>query len=353
MSATDGSGSQLPLAVSMGDPAGIGPEIILKAWLARADAPGVPPFVAFADPSVLIATARQLGYDTPIRELSDSRMAAAVFPTALPVIPVGMNTPAVPGMPDPRNASAVIAAIREATAATASGRAAALVTAPIAKHVLYQAEFAHPGHTEYLAELARDFCSGGPFLPVMMLAGADLRVVPLTIHVALARVPAMIDAQLIKRTVRIVDASLRRDFAITRPRIAVAGLNPHAGEAGAIGTEERDVIAPAIACLAASGLLVTGPHSADTLFHAEARQRYDTAVCMFHDQALIPIKTIAFDTGVNVTLGLPFVRTSPDHGTAFDIAGRGMARPSSMIHALRMAAAIAGNRRLRADGPVD
>jgi 4-hydroxythreonine-4-phosphate dehydrogenase len=235
----------------------------------------------------------------------------------------------------------VIAAIEAATAAVAAGHASAIVTAPISKETLYATGFPFPGHTEFLAELAARHRPGQTFHPVMMLACDQLRVVPLTIHIPLQDVPGRITADLLTSTARILAADLTRYFGLARPRIAIAGLNPHAGEGGTIGREEVEVIAPAIARLRGEGLDIAGPLSADTMFHAAARARYDAAICMYHDQAHLPIKTLAFDEGVNVTLGLPFVRTSPDHGTAFDIAGTGKARPDSFIAALRLAAKMA------------
>jgi 4-hydroxythreonine-4-phosphate dehydrogenase len=256
---------------------------------------------------------------------------------ALTVVAVPLARPAVAGRPDPANAAAVIAAIERAVADVAAGVASAVVTNPIAKATLYAAGFRHPGHTEFLAELADRHHPGRRWLPVMMLASDELRVVPLTIHIPLAEVPAAVSRALILDTVRITARDLQRRFAIARPRLVVAGLNPHAGEGGSIGREDAEVIAPAVAELSAEGYDIAGPLSADTLFHAAARARYDAAVCMYHDQALIPLKTLAFDDGVNVTLGLPFVRTSPDHGTAFDIAGTGTARETSLVAALRLA----------------
>lgn len=324
-----------PLAVSMGDPAGIGLDITLMAWRDRHHR-GLPPFAVFGDVDALRQRARQLAIDVPIDAVPSVTQAGQVFATALPVVHVPLPHPAVAGSPQPSAADAIIRAIEDATSAVTRGEAAALVTNPIAKSVLYQAGFAHPGHTEFLAELAARHVPGR-HVPVMMLACDELRVVPLTIHVPLATVAGAITRALIFETVRITYDALARDFGIARPRIAVCGLNPHAGENGSIGREDIDVIAPAIAELKAEGLTVTGPHSADTLFHAPARKTYDAAICMYHDQALIPIKTLAFDEGVNVTLGLPFVRTSPDHGTAFAIAGTGTASANSFIAACRMA----------------
>ena len=333
------------LALSGGDPAGIGLDIALEAWSQRRAVP-LPPFAIYADLNTLAARAQLIGLDVPLQAIAAPQSGSAEFAHALPVVHIANAHEVVPGKPSSGNGSAVIEAITRATADVAEGRAAALVTNPIAKHVLYAAGFSHPGHTEFLAELAARHFPGTAPVSVMMLAADELRVVPLTIHVALSRVPGLIDRGSIERTVRIMDAALRRDFGLSRPRIAVTGLNPHAGENATMGTEERDIIEPAIAALAAAGLLVSGPHSADTLFHEEARQRYDAVLAMYHDQALIPLKTLAFDRGVNITLGLPFVRTSPDHGTAFDIAGTGKASSASLIAALKVARDMARQRRI-------
>jgi 4-hydroxythreonine-4-phosphate dehydrogenase len=324
------------LAVTVGEPAGIGPDITLAAWLRRND-DALPAFAVFGDPAMLAARACTLGLTVPIATVDEPGDGEQVFPTALPVIALTQSAATVPGRPDPANGAATIAAVERATHAVTSGRALALVTNPIAKSVLYRAGFHHPGHTEFLAELAHRHFPGQEWSSVMMLVCDELRVVPLTIHISLAAVLAAVTKDLIQRTAHIVERALRVDFGIERPRIAVTGLNPHAGEDGTMGTEDRDIIRPAIEALAAGGMAITGPHSADTMFHAGARARYDAAIAMYHDQALIPIKTLAFDRGVNVTLGLPFVRTSPDHGTAFDIAGTGQARAESFIEALRLA----------------
>jgi len=336
-----------PLAVSMGDPAGIGIEIAIRAWLQRS-ASVIPPFALYADPATVAARASLIGANAPLQICADLSSAAAAFSARLPVVSVPLAAPCFAGRPAPLNAPATIASIDAATAAVIAGHAAALVTCPIAKSVLYASGFRHPGHTEYLAHLAAGPAGVPAVRPVMMLAGGGLRVVPLTIHVPLADVPRLVTGDGLLAVVRIVAAALESDFGIARPRIAVAGLNPHAGESGTIGHEDSSVIAPAIALLQAEGIAVTGPHPADTLFHAEARARYDAAVAMYHDQALIPVKTLAFDTGVNITLGLPFVRTSPDHGTAFDIAGQGSASPASFIEALRLAAGMARQRAMAA-----
>ena len=314
-----------PLALTMGDPAGIGGEIAVAAWRA-----GAPLFFAIDDPARLAA----LG--APVAEIEDPAQAEAVFRHALPVLPERLPKTPRPGAPDPANAASVVASITRAVALTQAGAAAAVVTNPINKQALREgAGFAFPGHTEFLAHL------GGVERAVMLLAGPQLRVVPVTIHVSLAEAARSLSGAAIVATIRILAAALRRDFALPAPRIAVAGLNPHAGEGGAMGREEITIIAPALDALRAEGIDVRGPLPADTMFHAAARARYDAAVCMYHDQALIPIKTLDFERGVNVTLGLPFIRTSPDHGTAYDIAGQGVASPVSLIEALRLAASMA------------
>jgi 4-hydroxythreonine-4-phosphate dehydrogenase len=332
-------GSLPVLAVTQGDPAGIGPELTLRAWLLRETA-ALAPFFVLTDPDLLRRTARQLALDVPVAKAEPGN-AATVFGHALPVVPLGVAVRAEPGQPDPAHAAATIESIRRAVALVRAGAASALVTNPIAKHVLYEAGFVHPGHTEFLAALASD--NGPAVRPVMMLWSEALAVVPVTVHIPLATVPSALTGDLIVETARIVDQDLRRLFGLPRPRLALAGLNPHAGESGTIGHEDHDVIEPAIARLRAEGLDVTGPWPADTMFHERARAGYDVALAMYHDQALVPIKTIAFDEGVNVTLGLPFIRTSPDHGTAFDIAGRGIARPDSLVAAIRLAARLAAH----------
>lgn len=330
---------RLPLAVTQGDPSGIGPEITLKAWLGRRTA-GLSPFFVLGDPDFLQGAADRLGL--PVRiEPVDRSQAWRRFEHALPVVPLRARVSAEFGRPDPASAPATLEAIETAVAMALGGEAAAVVTNPIAKRVLYEAGFRHPGHTEYLAALSASPGQAPPH-PVMMLWSEELAVVPVTVHIPLAAVPAALTRGLVVQTARIVAADLRRRFGVPEPRLAVAGLNPHAGEGGALGGEEEAVIAPAIAQLRAEGIDADGPYPADTLFHARARQKYDAALAMYHDQALVPIKTIAFDEAVNVTLGLPFVRTSPDHGTAFDIAGRGVARPDSLVAALRLAARLSG-----------
>jgi len=323
-----------PLAVTMGEPAGIGGELTIKAWVERRE--DLPPFVAFDDPDRLSALASHLGLKLPIRVTETD---AASFRDALPVSPVRLAAPSVPGRLDPANGNAVIASIRLAVEAAQAGRVAGVVTNPIHKANLYAAGFQHPGHTEFLAAL-----TGRPGQEVMMLAGEGLRVVPVSIHESLAKAVAGLDGRRIERIATATAAALRRDFGLERPRLAIAGLNPHAGESGALGREEIEIIQPAIERLRAAGIAVLGPMPPDTMFHAEARARYDAAVCMYHDQALIPLKTLDFHGGVNVTLGLSIVRTSPDHGTALDIAGTGTARIDSFVAALRLAATIAANR---------
>jgi 4-hydroxythreonine-4-phosphate dehydrogenase len=333
----------LPLAVSMGDPAGIGLEITLKAWSERRDN-GIGPFVLYGDVEAVAERARLLGLAVPITPVATPAAALDAFGASLPIRPVPCRVRPRPGEPDAANAAAIIMAIEEATAAVVRHEAAAIITNPIAKHIVGSADFPYTGHTQFLGALAERHYAGKRFRPVMMLAADALRVVPLTVHCPLASVPASITRSLIFETVRITYEALRRDFSVDAPRIAVTGLNPHAGEEGTIGREEIEVIAPAIADLRAEGLWVTGPHPADTLFHAAARRSYDAAIAMYHDQALIPFKTLAFDTGVNVTLGLPFVRTSPDHGTAFDIAREGRASAASFVESVKLAAAIAAAR---------
>jgi 4-hydroxythreonine-4-phosphate dehydrogenase len=324
-----------PIAMTMGDPAGIGPELILRAWLAR-DAIATP-FFALADPRALDELARALGLDVPIA-IVDPAETPAAFAKALPVVPLAQSAAARAGFPSAEFAAATIEAIARAVGYVGSGVARAVVTNPIAKKSLYEAGFRHPGHTEYLGELAKSW--GGEAQPVMMIWSPLLAVVPVTIHIPLADVPRALTRDLLASTARIVARDMSLRFGIARPRLAVAGLNPHAGEGGALGREEIDTIAPVVAELRAEGLDIVGPLPADTMFHPAARARYDVALTMYHDQGLVPAKTLAFDDGVNVTLGLPFVRASPDHGTAFDIAGRGLANPSSLIAATRLAARL-------------
>lgn len=320
---------QRPIVVSCGEPAGIGPEIAAKAWQ---QLHGDIPFVWIGDPA-------HLPPGTPSVEISDLQEVHKVCASALAVLPQPFSGPRIAGTPQPAHAQGVIDAIKTGVDLVHSGQASALCTAPIHKQALQDgAGFSYPGHTEFLAALSQTK------RVVMMLASDQLRVVPTTIHIPLEDVKEALTRDLLIETLRITEAGLIRDFGIPSPRIAVAGLNPHAGEGGKMGREEIEIIGPVIEALRADGMTVHGPLSADTMFHAAARKSYDAAVCMYHDQALIPIKTLDFDHGVNVTLGLPFIRTSPDHGTALDIAGTGQANPTSMIEALRMAAKMAAAR---------
>ncbi|WP_181168149.1 4-hydroxythreonine-4-phosphate dehydrogenase PdxA [Mesorhizobium sp. B2-4-19] len=326
------------LALSVGDPSGIGPEIAIAAFLAR-EAVGLPAFFLLADPELIASRASRLGVSLPIVETTPAQ-AAQAFARSLPIVPLAARFIDSPGRPDPANAAGTVEAIDRAVAACLAGDAAAMVTCPIAKKPLYDAGFRFPGHTEYLAHLATRH-SGVDAMPVMMLAGPDLRTVPVTIHIALTEVPKTLTTELIVATARITAADLAGRFGIAAPRLAIAGLNPHAGEGGSMGLEDEHIVRPAVDILRAEGIDAFGPLAADTLFHARARAGYDAALCMYHDQALIPAKTLAFDDAVNVTLGLPFIRTSPDHGTAFDIAGKGIARPDSLIAALKLARTLA------------
>jgi 4-hydroxythreonine-4-phosphate dehydrogenase len=323
-----------PLALTLGEPAGIGPDIALAAWSLRKQR-GVPAFYLLGDVDCLARRAALLGIQVPFAEVA-AASATEAFLDALPVVATGELATAAPGKPDSTSAPAAIASIRQAVRDVEAGHAAAVVTNPIAKSVLYKAGFSHPGHTEFLAELARR--DGVTPQPVMMLWCSSLAVVPVTIHVSLRDAIDQLTTELIVSTARIVVKDMRDRLGIARPRLAIAGLNPHAGEDGALGREDQTIVAPAVEILRRDGVEARGPLPADTMFHAAARKTYDCAICMYHDQALIPIKTIAFDEGVNVTLGLPFIRTSPDHGTAFDIAGSGRADPSSLIAALQLAA---------------
>ena len=324
-----------PIALTCGEPAGIGPEIAVAA---RARLGAELPFFYIGDPG-------HLPPGTAIREIATPAAAAAVPPEYLPVLPHPFPARTTPGHPAPANAAEVVAVIERAVRLVREGSAAAVVTNPIHKKALQDgAGFAFPGHTEVLASL------GGVDRVVMMLACPALKVVPVTIHVALSQVPGLLDPQLLRDTLWITHRAMQRDFGLHAPRLAVSGLNPHAGEGGAMGREEIDIIAPEIVALRAQGMTITGPHAADSMFHDSARAGYDVAVCMYHDQALIPLKTLDFGGGVNITLGLPFTRCSPDHGTALDIAGQGRADPSSLVAALRQAHAIASRHR---DGPGD
>ena len=325
----------LPVALTMGDPAGIGGELTLRAWAGKTTAP----FFALDDPDRLAALAERIGVAVPVRAIATPAETASVFADALPVLPVPLAAPPVAGTPDAANAPAVIASIERATRLALAGEAGAVVTNPISKAVLYRAGFRHPGHTEFLADLC-----GVPGREVMMLAAPALRVVPVTVHLSLRDALAALTTGLIADVARTAAAALVRDFGIAAPRLAVAGLNPHAGEQGALGREDQEIVAPAVAALRAEGIDATGPWPPDTMFTEAARARYDAAICMYHDQALIPLKTLDMHHGVNVTLGLPIVRTSPDHGTAFDIAGTGRADATSLIAALRLAGEIVATR---------
>jgi len=326
-----------PLALTLGEPAGIGPDIAIKAWLRREELK-LPPFYLLGDSGFVGRRAKVLGLDVKFADV-DTGHAAAAFSDALPVVSTGHAATCAPGQPDGRSADAALASIRHAVADVRAGHASAVVTNPIAKSVLHRAGFRHPGHTEYLAELAAE--QGQTPQPVMMLWSPLLAVVPVTIHASLREAIGQLTTDLIVSTARIAASALKNRFGVKNPRLALSGLNPHAGEDGTLGSEDQTIVAPAVKILQAEGIAAKGPLPADTLFHDAARKTYDCAVCMYHDQALIPIKTLAFEDAVNVTLGLPFIRTSPDHGTAFDIAGTGRANPASLIAALRLAARMA------------
>lgn len=323
-----------PIVVSMGDPAGVGPETIALAWDARV-ARALPPFVAVGD-----GRAIQRVWQGPIQPITDMGEVASVFPDALPVLTVRDEGEIVPGAPDADGARCALRALELACGLVRSGAGRALVTGPVSKAQLYDIGFAHPGQTEFVAQ----HCGISHENAVMMLAGPGLRVVPITTHVPLADVPSLLTVELIVAKARVTARGVSRNFGIEHPRLAFAGLNPHAGESGAIGREEIEVFAPAIEQLVAEGIDARGPFAADTMFHARARDGYDAALCGYHDQALVPIKTLYFDDGVNITLGLPIVRTSPDHGTAFGIAGKSIAHPGAMIAAIAMADAAAVQR---------
>lgn len=322
-----------PVAVTQGDPAGIGPEITRAAWRALKD--GGPVFFVIGDPSL---------YGPDAAGIAAPSDASGTFQRALPVLPSRLAVPARPGVPDGRNAPATVSSIERAVGLTVAGDACGMVTNPIAKSVLREAGFTHPGHTEFVAELTADLPVDGARGPVMMLAGPSLRVALVSIHLPLREAIASLDAARIQHVARVTHEALKRDFGIEAPRLALAGLNPHAGENGHIGREEIEIITPAADALRADGLDIAGPLPPDAMFHAEARAGYDAAICLYHDQGLIPLKALDFWNGVNVTLGLPIVRTSPDHGTAFDIAGKGIARADSLIAAIKLAADM-GRRR--------
>lgn len=329
---------QLPLAVTMGEPAGIGTEITLRAWQTKAQR-AIPKFFLVDDPDRVRYVARRLGWDIPVREVASGLDARSVFAEALPVVAMSQMPAIDLGRPNPDGAEAVLGSIRQAVRMTLEGEASGIVTNPIHKGVLYEAGFRFPGHTELLASL-----TDAGTAPVMMLVCPDLRVVPVTVHEPLREAIDHLTTASIVHCTRVTVAALRRDFGISHPRITVAALNPHAGEGGALGREEIEIIQPAVEELRIDGVAVDGPHPADTLFHRRSRGTFDAAICMYHDQALIPLKTIDFHRGVNVTLGLPIIRTSPDHGTALDIAGKAIANPSSMIQALTIAHRMARRR---------
>lgn len=344
---TQPSVAALPLAVSVGEPSGIGPDLVLACHRDRALF-NLAPFFTVADPDMLASRAARLGLDIPIREIDLPEEAIGAFDTGLPVIRLANGHADDPGSTSPANAAGTIESIERATRYALEGRASALVTAPIEKKALYDSGFDHPGHTEFLAALCERH-SGHRMQPVMLLTGPELSSVPVTIHIPLSDVPKVLTSELIIATGRIVARHLKRDFGIAEPRLAVAGLNPHAGEQGSMGREDIEIVTPAIERLRKDGISVSGPLPADTMFHAEARRSYDVALCMYHDQALIPVKTLGFDESVNVTLGLPIIRTSPDHGTAAAIAGTGQARAASFIAALTLAGRMAAIRAGAAD----
>ncbi|MDP6389857.1 MAG: 4-hydroxythreonine-4-phosphate dehydrogenase PdxA [Alphaproteobacteria bacterium] len=320
-----------PIALTMGEPAGIGGEITMKAWMRRAET-GLPPFFVIDDPERLERLRNQLEWPVTVATIDSPEETSDTFATALPVLARALPGSVVPGQPDPENSAQVVRSIEEAANLVLDGSASAIVTNPIHKHLLYEIGFEHPGHTEYFAKLV-----GDGVRPVMMLTCPGLRAVPVTIHQSLAEAIASLKQEDIVKVARTMFDALRQDFAIDRPHLAVAALNPHAGEEGSMGREEAEIIKPAVEELKRTGISVSGPAPADSMFHERARQTYDAAICMYHDQALIPVKTIDFHEGVNVTLGLPFVRTSPDHGTAFEIAGTGVANETSLIASLKLA----------------
>lgn len=322
-----------PLALTMGDPAGVGPEITTAAWNALKDSG--PAFFVIGDPAL---------YDSPVKVIQSPTQAADIFSTALPVLPVLLRKPAIPGAADSANAAAILSSIETAVELSASGTASGLVTNPVSKSVLYAAGFKHPGHTEFVAMLTQNLKQSGPRGPVMMLAGKQLRVALVSIHTSLKEAISGLNAEAIIHTARITAYTLQQDFGIKAPRLALAGLNPHAGEGGSLGREEITIIEPAANALREVGIDIVGPLPPDAMFHEEARAKYDAAICLYHDQGLIPFKALDFWGGVNVTLGLPVIRTSPDHGTGFDIAGKGVARADSLIAAIRLAADMAARR---------
>ena len=333
--------NNLPIAVTIGEPSGVGPEVILKCWYKRAEYV-LPNFFVIGSAEIMKKTAAQLNLNIPVSTINFPEQTENVFHTALPVLDLDISKEFEYGKPLQSTAPLVIGAIDKAVELILEGKARAVATAPIHKAALYNAGFTSPGHTEYLAELASKH-TNKPYHPVMMLASEELCVVPLTIHVALKDVAGLISKELIIETVQTIHNSMKKYFGLQSPSIAISGLNPHAGENNSMGHEDNEIIAPAIAALKQQAIRVSGPMPADTMFHKAARDKYDVALCMYHDQALIPIKTIDFDAGVNVTLGLPIVRTSPDHGTALNIAGKGLANPTSMINSLKLADRMSRN----------
>lgn len=334
------------IAVTMGDPAGVGPDITLAAWQARKQS-ALPPFFVIGDSGLFEDRIRSIGLEIPVRTISAPEDTADVFDSALPVLSVPLASPVAPGAPAANSAPAIVGAIEKGVDLIHEGAASALVTNPINKALLLDTGFAHPGHTEFLGELARGH--GDDAFPVMMLVCDALRVVPATVHIPLSQVPAALNEALILRTITVTADALRQRFGIASPRIAVTGLNPHAGESGALGREEIEIIGPAIEkARQSTGAEITGPYPADTIFQDRLRGTYDAVIAMYHDQALVPVKTIAFDEAVNLTLGLPFIRTSPDHGTAYDLAGTGRANASSLIAAIKLAARLGANARTTA-----
>lgn len=327
-----------PVAVTMGEPAGVGVEIVLKSWL-KYEQQQLPPFFLIGDPAHARAMAGLLHDEVPVVEIDEPEQAAAAIRRGLPVMPLALSAEVRPGHPDPLNAPHVIEAIDRAVAYTRIGAVSAVATAPIQKSVLYAIGFKFPGHTEYLAHLC-----GATEEPVMLLASPGVRAVPVTIHMALSEALSQLNADLIVRQSEITARALREDFGLPRPHLALAGLNPHAGEGGDLGREDIEIVAVAVQRLRDSGIEVSGPHAPDSMFHAKMRETYDAAICMYHDQALIPVKALGFDIGINITLGLPIVRTSPDHGTALALAGTGRANPASMISAIGTAGVIAHRR---------
>ena len=332
-----------PLALTLGDPAGVGPEIVVKAWQALRNE-GLS-FLAVGDFQALASASAAGG--SILRRITSPQEAPRLFAEALPVLDLPLRAPVIAGQPSAAAAPSVIQWIETAVGLALRGDVAGVVTAPIAKAPLYAAGFKFPGQTEFLGDLTAAASYDGARGPIMMLTAQDLRVTLVTVHAPLARVPELISIQSIVNAGLVTAQALRRDFGVAEPRVAVAGLNPHAGESGGLGREEIEIVEPAVRALRDLGVDATGPYPADSLFPAEMRARYDAAVCLYHDQALIPVKMLDFWGGVNVTLGLPIVRTSPDHGTAFDIAGRGVARADSLVAAIRLADAIAGRRRAR------